>query len=167
MNIDEMAAGSEMDALVAETVMGWTIERRQVVDLANLNKAARHITQYDVTDDHGVKWSTCCNLDAVGMPNYSTDIAAAWEVVKALQSLDFIVRLWSPNRQGRPHIPAQTWQVSAWKQMSKTTGDLYDFNEPWENGYEISVWGRADTPWLAICRAALKAVSPSVVKEQP
>jgi hypothetical protein len=64
MNIDKMEAGPELDALVAEKVMGWS-----VCDTADGGKA-------------GIAPRQTCS--AVRVPPYSTDISAAWQVVERL-----------------------------------------------------------------------------------
>jgi hypothetical protein len=74
-DINRMQAGREMDALVAEKVMGC-------------NHVIRHLTGWVCADDHQA------------VPKYSVDIAAAWEVVGKLQkqgmamSLVFGVYTW-------------------------------------------------------------------------
>lgn len=79
MNIDEMQAGREMDALVAEKVMGWTTRFAKLCDYEPLRVWSNGaVTYYD--DD---------------LPRFSTYIAAAWMVVEkfkadgAMFSLDF------------------------------------------------------------------------------
>lgn len=62
-----MKPGRELDALVAEHVMGW---KRAVQPHPELPE----ITLYDLYNSH------------VPMPHYSTDIAAAWLVVEKLTS---------------------------------------------------------------------------------
>lgn len=110
-----MEAGRELDALVAEKVMGFT-----------------------VTD-----WPTGKELPLAGamaflsesqkdrIPHYSTNIAAAWQVVEKLDLS--VIRL----NNGR-------WSA----------GEAYAF----ENSYaEFRTTTHADTAPLAICLAALKA----------
>lgn len=64
-----MKSGRDLDALMAEKVMGWTD--------VNLNGSGipphfKHLTSHEL------------------YPNYSTDIAAAWEVVEKLTSSEGI-----------------------------------------------------------------------------
>lgn len=66
MNIDEMKAGREMDALVAEKVMGW--KRFAVCD--KLHPPYMEETRHTF---------------AHGFPDYSTDITAAWEVAEKMR----------------------------------------------------------------------------------
>ena len=71
-----MEAGPELDALVAERVMGWTRNDKGFW----FKPGKRH------------NW----NHDGLDPPPYSTDIAAAWEVVEKIKSLpagiDILVR---------------------------------------------------------------------------
>lgn len=127
MNIDAMPAGRELDALVAEKVMGWTA--------CDANEAYPRWMHGDPGDEFAEagRGRGCAPLTTawrVPYSRYSTDIAAAWEVVE------------------------------------KVRGDR-DVWLQWDS--ETSIWGCqffsgghecfADTAPLAICRAALKAVS--------
>jgi hypothetical protein len=123
IDIDTMPAGREMDALIAERVMGWKwmgIDHETLAMLLDPT-ARRHPAWREYPDrPHSSDW------DAY-VPHYSTDIAAAWEVVEAMQS------------ESRPdaewiHFAAAIDGVNL---LTETAGDAA----------------------LAICRAALKAVS--------
>jgi hypothetical protein len=104
-----------LDALVAEKVMGWRWEDcfRAYTGVLTV----RH-------EEYG------------GPPFYSTDIAAAWDVVEKMRErrADFYIRFVS------------TWTV----EFDSVAGDY--------NGYTDG-----DTAPLAICLAALKAVEKSRV----
>jgi hypothetical protein len=63
----EMPAGRELDALVAEKVMGW-----------ELRQCERHKTEPD-----GYACGLCWGWDQ--FPAYSTDIDTAWQVVEKMQ----------------------------------------------------------------------------------
>jgi hypothetical protein len=67
--IVKLEAGREMDALVAEKVMGWELRtfKNDGVDFWHIPGTAR------------------CELDA---PRFSSDIGAAWEVVTHMQRPD-------------------------------------------------------------------------------
>jgi len=65
MKIEDMKAGRELDALVAEKVMGW--------------KKVKWLGDYDWRDKDGEQPYT------VRAWNPSTDIAAAWQVVEKIQ----------------------------------------------------------------------------------
>lgn len=90
----KLEAGRELDALVAEKVMGW--ERKLVT-------VSRRSTGGDITSwsiealvfgdrIHALNASDQpCNVDA--MPKFSTDIAAAWEVRNKIGAMRFSVRM--------------------------------------------------------------------------
>lgn len=61
-----LQAGREIDALVVERVMGWKVAKPEAA-------ALRFVTMGDTLHPNHV-------------PHYSTDIAAAWEVVEALRA---------------------------------------------------------------------------------
>ena len=114
-----LPAGRELDALVAEKVFG--------------------VPHGDCFDTYGGK--RCVKHDEYGGPQcYSTDIAAAWEVVEKLIALGY-------------------WFDVAWNGESAQV-DL-DCKVPTRMGWDRVVDGlTASTVPLAICRAALRAVAP-------
>lgn len=122
MNIDEMQAGREMDALVAERVMGWD---RDVMGCLGAPKGAK---EYD-TQCHSWIGAWDENGNPNFLPHYSTDIAAAWQVVEWMKDWNFTL----------------DWLGSDWQAMFQTEDDGEFFVN-------------ADTALLAICRAALKAL---------
>jgi len=77
MNIDEMPAGRELDKLIAETVMGWTevVYHRapgaMLHGVPPVGTARRELRE--LVDTLGIKYR---------VPEYSNDIAAAFEVLK-------------------------------------------------------------------------------------
>lgn len=80
MTIDEMPAGREMDALVAEKVMGW--KREWVTNSATLMRR-------EVFCPPGViGWISSGEKDGIPneVPYYSTSISAAWEVVEKMEA---------------------------------------------------------------------------------
>jgi len=134
-----MPAGREMDALVAEKVMGWS----------NVEKTTWSNYRADGTPFGGGKeWrGTPPNHEAEFNPvlypikNYSTDIAAAWMVVEKIRPL-----FWST-------------QVMVWDHSDK-----YIVSCVYRGGHdepEKAINSEAPTAPLAICRAALLAVMDS------
>ena len=103
--IDEMPAGRELDALVAEKVMGWD----------------HYPSKHEI------------------VPAYSTDIAAAWEVVEKMRSDDW----WAQIAQDNTDI----WDAKLWR------------GEPDRWFPTMETYGNAPTAPLAICRATLKTVN--------
>ncbi len=121
MNIDEMTAGRELDALVCELVMGWRREPQWgLTTMGKPNKPSPEGT---------------CSVTSEVVPHYSTDIAAAWEVVEKLCELDEFCLITYFGSGGK---------VDGWvcELMSDYKHDRM----------------KALTAPLAICRAALKAV---------
>ena len=149
MTRDEILAleGRELDAAVAERVMGWvwmrTVPGHVWGDgtVHEESKVRAHLYRPDsllahwgsiVPDDGKYPRGQC----SASVPHYSTDIAAAWKVVTAR---DWYVSIaWSNKKQ------------IAWaKVYPSVCPDSWD--EPF-------VEVEAPTPELAICRAALLAV---------
>ena len=122
-----MKAGRELDALIAEKVMGLIAYKVQLVAPPP-------------------RVRTIDELQRVGspLPHYSTDIAAAWEVVQKLgrwRGFDFMLVMPDPEQTFHLHTYEAGWY------------------EATNDGPERRVVGDADTAPLAICLAALKAVS--------
>ena len=74
MNIDEMPAGQEMDALIAEKVMGWKRRKRGGGWLK-----------------HGRATESICPECGEGQFHPSRDIAAAWKVVEKCRENGLVV----------------------------------------------------------------------------
>lgn len=131
MNIDEMQAGREMDALIAEKIFGLKVEW-EIEYLGEQIPSSKQLA--DKYDENGI------------LPLYSTDIAAAWEVVEGVREKFNLL-------------------------MNVHPYSLVAAN----GGYRVSVndlhieldYTTADTAPLAICRAALKALSPALPASQP
>ena len=155
--MSDLPAGRELDALVAEKVMGLEIVHHewpcgylpdaQSKEAAHPNwDAAFNIKvplelrdPADATDDawYGERRAVFAHrrIDGsfayvVPVPEYSTDLAAAWEVMARF------LHDWQIDIHGC----AEGWEVALLSQE----GD--------------EVFGESDTAPLAICRAALKAV---------
>lgn len=119
-----LEAGPELDALVAEKVMGWKWERNATGTVSHLMPPHYVPKLGDELFPH---------------PKFSTDIAAAWEVVEKL-SQHFHLKLNSPFVTGQPWFAGFTESgVTGWNGVPDFTA-------------------KGDTAPLAICRAALKAV---------
>lgn len=72
-----MQAGRELDALVAEKVMGLKVRKEKVP-----NGHGHPAAHYDLVDFWYGK-----NEDIGHLPHYSTDISAAWKVMEKLKTL--------------------------------------------------------------------------------
>ena len=71
-----MEPGREMDALVAEKVMGLTVRSWRDLNGFDQDDCDFYVNKPDATEP---RWGHCRHL-----PWYSTDIAAAWEVVEKM-----------------------------------------------------------------------------------
>ena len=129
-----MVPGRELDALVAERVMGWV--RCSAWQGANLGSAGGFVGM-----NHGCEHArgTCFPADdSVPWPHFSTDIAAAWEVVEKMRKDGWGMTVDSLG------FPGEEWR--AWFQCDVS----HDYLK-----MEI---GEAATAPHAICLTALKAV---------
>ena len=129
-----MPAGREMDALVAEKVVGWQ------------SVAFRH---YKTGDQYsGASWSEWNGLPSLDSPNfvvvpkYSTDISAAWEVIK---------KIVGDNNEDRD-LFIECWSDGEWFVAFHPVG--YSSRKP-QASCDGKKTGIPSAP-LAICRAALK-----------
>ena len=142
MDTDQVPAGRELDALVAEKVMGWTRIHR-------LNQVGDF-----------------CGVPPQGAPPYilpchSTDIAAAWKVVEKLHRLQFMVRLSISNGQ---YGWSQRWEIAIWRSVYRDSGLVVENcrKVPYEEREEVSFRAEANDAPLAICHVALKAMKERV-----
>lgn len=127
MSEQEPTTGRELDVLIAEKVMGQT-------DLAHLQGCYEEST---LPDGDGYEGFFCprCKRSASDTgpcaPSYSSNIAAAFQVVERMNELRYSVSIYS---QG-------SWRV--------------EFEDRTDNLTEYRAFG--DTLPLAICRAALES----------
>jgi hypothetical protein len=148
-----MKAGRELDALIAEKVMGWK-PRQSKHGYWNLDGPnGEHFTdidrrdytaQYDKETGQKVQQAPWWEYFWDEIPFYSTNIADAWEVVEKLgrwRGFDFMLVMPNPEQTFHLHTYEAGWY------------------EATNDGPERRVVSDADTAPLAICIAALKAVS--------
>ena len=153
--IDKMEAGQELDALVAERVMGWKqdedwgclIPPQQRAKPTEMWTPWQRDKNRDVFREpvkgaavSGIVYSG--DFSSIYLPEWSTDIAAAWKVLDKL------------DKDWRISIH-QMWDGKAWQCSLEPAGGLTLDPEVPRGG----VFANADTPALAICRAALKATN--------
>ena len=79
MNIDEMQAGREMDALVAEKVMGWNQVYYRDGRLLGLPPEAM------------VMWGENITPHLLPVLSYSADIEAAWDITTRMNDAVFLL----------------------------------------------------------------------------
>jgi hypothetical protein len=150
MDTDQVPAGRELDALVAEKVMGWS--RKTGVD------------GWDDMWPPGENGNIERRVTAPGfggLPHYSTDVAAAWKVVEKLHQSRFIVRLSISNGQ---YGWSQRWEIAIWRSVHRDSGLVVENCRkiPHEERREVSFKAEADSVLLAICHVALKATKERV-----
>lgn len=146
MKVDEMPAGREMDALIAEKVMGHRPEYGCFVDDGHSDDCVTDICDCVIAESlhkDGEKFPDKCQYWRVVDPfPYSTDIAAAWEVVEKIKDTNMDSYKYGAN----------SFELSRNRPMQPSRLYACRFNSN-NNGYSY-----AETASLAICRAALKAV---------
>lgn len=133
-----MKPGRELDALVAEKVMGW--KRRQCSVFTDIQWLMSLDT--DGQDVLGVTYrSDAAPIYWQGLPDYSTSIAAAWEVVEKV----------TEHFAARKHRTAEfgchqfgRWWKAYWTQVVDTCPPEWH--------------ARCDSLPEAICKASLLAV---------
>lgn len=128
--MSRLEAGRELDALVAEKVMGWRVVLRE-------------------SDRPGVVYFD--NGDGGGhlAPAYSTDIRAAWDVLEKMSGA---------NNPTGPHIDSVILNTPHGPGQFPDDVPLGKWSIEWFDGVETLMGTDADTAPLAICLAALKAV---------
>ena len=135
--IDEMEAGPELDALVAEKVMGW-YSRQETFEGTSFFGNPRSITLAFWYTKNG-------ELLPLGATDFSTDIAAAWQVVEKLtvETTNFRLIRYAYNR------------VYA----------CFSFTD-WDEDITGEGNGEYSAP-LAICKAALKVITQPALQNPP
>lgn len=138
MRVDEMPAGREMDALVNKVLGNEVRYGCFVSDWHNdscvgpENAADCLIAKEKIKRGEEIP-RDCEYWKAVDPPPYSTDLAAAWEVVNRMKNYFFVC---GRTDEGR-------WEAIFYP-VNSGVGKLSE--------------GRGDTVSLAICRAILKAM---------
>lgn len=171
-----MKAGRELDAKIGKEIFElsddaihcWpTSETEANNALMNGGLHTPFILHSDDVDD----WWECNRLgcgnrvvDGQELPicfasvkMWSTDDAAAMEVVRILQQLGFIVRLSSPNHDSS-WASKGDWECAFWKRIDMRTGeDDPNMDAPFQHSKEVIGKAIAEALPLAISLAALKA----------
>lgn len=159
MQIEKLPAGREMDKAIGQTL---EIEPRISWEVLNENETAsafsasskreaeefltdklRRFPNSWLKDYHVGPWKHC--------GHYSTDLAAAWEVVKELKKQRWSFR-YSNNAYADTQHAAAFYRRGIGRDI---LGGDYVYND--------NAWAIANTECLAICRAALKAMGVSEI----
>ena len=134
MDIDKLEAGRELDALIAERVMGCHSAIQEYVGRPEAFCGCDD-NAHEQSDSHvyGI------------LARYSTDIAAAWEVLEKLVNDGYCPGLiyddndhWALSLEGTQNVP-----------IGPDPQDI-------ATSFFVSVEMWCDTPQLAICHAALQ-----------
>ena len=148
MDIDNLPAGQELDALVAEKVMDWQWRAWGDPPQRCLYspEAIASTVEYDLLGQVRLPTVSETTVPACGdepihpvghVPHYSTDIAAAWQVVGQLLERGLHVVIATPPPGWK------NWDVRGWNPETNSSRFI----------------SHADSAPLAICRAALEAVN--------
>lgn len=124
-----LVPGRELDALIAENVMGWEQVERSFHGNDFVGVSPEHAAGFRSV---GLALNSDGKMPGrAPVPTFSTDLATAWQIVDRLEHvLDF-----------------------AWTLSSEADGYCFRiFNDTFYNG----MVGRADTVIMAICRAAVQ-----------
>jgi hypothetical protein len=164
MSGNERTEGRELDALIAEKVMGWKVhtlrwEPCSSGGLWECECGASYCSppwgRDKIMRDESARW--CYDNRGTFVPRYSTDIAAAWLVVEAMAA-----RLEEADESGI----AWPWSNSSYcalQQRGVQAGWAASFcvidNDEWYENPENFGGARADTAPLAICLASLNALA--------
>jgi len=142
-SVDEMAAGPRLDTLVAEKVMGLRTRRRTDIPSEKYEETRPPFSE---TYEGAIQLPSTGESVQVWTPtlNYSRSIEDAWEVVdEVTKNHGVSLRLAGPEY-------ADGWTTAQGWHATFIESD-YTFTDVGEGS-------RADTPALAICRAAYKFV---------
>lgn len=133
-----MDAGRELDALVAERVMGYQWWHREGLRNHLLSPdAAQWAGSLDMKPGAAETDKAFYN----GAPPYSTDIAAAWEVIERMTAQGWHYEIGGPAAS-TPH----------WARFGR--GDYDPHNDEWDEQHI----GMGSAAPHAICLAALRAI---------
>lgn len=148
--IEKMEAGPEMDALVAERVMGkrfWKEKRGEYTFCVGEQRdgkepwtSRRGYTQDQYTQVSATK-AVEIGFFGDGIERYSRDMAAAWDVVQKMREGGWLVLMEMSRRELVPYTMFRFWKWGA--------GTLV-----------VSHQSESESTEIAICRAALLATNP-------
>ena len=134
-NIDKLEVGLDLDMLIAERVMGWKWYHLRAMggNWINALKSGKVPVDYLPGKTHAEYQAP---YDG---PRFSTELAAAWQVVEATRKDTFHLVWIAPER------------------FSYFTPEA-KISHQWRAAFDTNYVGRGATQELAICRAALAAV---------
>lgn len=154
-----MNAGRELDALVAEKVMGEKRPAPTNNEVFARDALIGTIMGNPIPSEDGA-WRSITSFDAGDEPEwiprpYSTDIAAAWEVLERISEQGWCLELADYRNSRKVDEPGWWWELGRWEEIK-------DEYAPREMTHGLThYWeldGGASAAPLAICLAALHAV---------
>lgn len=145
IDVDKLEAGVELDDRIAERVFGWCVEQ---FTYGGMEKDRNEKCTVWVTDPSRALEAPRKRVDITkNRIPFSTDIAAAWQVLDHLISLHPKWRFWVGKSADLPEEDIEPYWECYIQDYESTPTNPY-------RGYADD----CDTAPLAICRAALKAV---------
>jgi hypothetical protein len=157
-----MKAGRELDALVAEKVMGSVVEWLDILDGYVMSNSDIENPVFDkpvfgkvpVIREHGViAYDDVLGVKINTLPHYSTDIAAAWQVV----------RHFTDNGTCNHHFTMEFWADSGTWSVEIGGRECGAPARPYRLPQDL--WSESLSH--AICLAVLKAVGVDVEEKEP
>ena len=141
MNYNTMEAGPEMDRLIAEKVMGWSIY--------HYDKGERGSEYWSLLDAN-------CNAVDSGSPTFQTEFGSEADAFAMFQPSLYLIDAW----QVVEHMTQTTKEEWEFRVTTTLHVAIFEFeggrDRPWRPGQYV---GEALSLPLAICRAALVAVA--------
>ena len=123
--MSEMKAGRELDAMIADKVMGWTEQ------------------PYSRPPSH---WQDEEGYTILTLPNFSTDIAAAWQVVERMRRFSDLRSFAVVVQDNSEHGAEPEW-LARFDRYEVATDEMV-----------TAEWWSSKSAAKVICIAALKAV---------
>ena len=149
-DIDKLEAGRELDALVAEHIFGWKRIAEGSVSINVPSGETVLLNDLFVSPDdyERVMVRGLALVAPMNLPDFSTDISAAWEVVEHVRRMH-PARVWFELYAPRGDLP---WTAVFFTRCLEWEDSMY------EMGSDRIIPSSGKEAPLAICRAALKAV---------
>lgn len=153
----------ELDALVAEKVMGWMWV---TADGITVLAPPSHMIAY--RENARLGKGGHIDLDArllrcPPLPHYSTDIAAAWEVIEKLYNRGISIEI--SDMRHSPEEPGWWIELVRFEPLKESDAPKWVIDDLGGRPVAFHLWEHdcgAPTAPLAICLAALKAVGVQV-----
>lgn len=135
-----MKAGPELDALVAEKVMGWVRTQESWYDEEGVDATVLESPTGAMVQAHG--WGKDCDYSEFGdvLPRFSTDIAAAFELLRRYRNSNYV------------HVEI----------LASPSEAFWCFRVRTDAGGPVIATAEESTAPLAICAVILKALGVEV-----